>query len=246
MIPSGSHPRAVIPEFPETCLQYYCDPWWVEAQDRQLRRGRLIWAFLAHIDQQPYRLVPESRSKSTEHGSAEFRMEALLGQAISTGPRLPVAGLPQYEGEVYLVQRAKRRPALVLSTGGDDVPKSVRTGSARHQTNPTILVAPYYGVDASGSSGGWRPDFVERIRRCEYPQYMWDRLPFGSRKESVLRLDHLQPIGKYGKSFEVSDYELDREALLVVDEYLRWLLLGGFPGGDSVLGDIRDTFLKTS
>jgi hypothetical protein len=138
--------------------------------------------------------------------------------------------------------RAKKRPALVLSTGGAEVSKNLKTGSARYQTNPTILVAPYYGADLGGSTGGWRPEFVERIRRCEYPQYMWDSLPVGGRKESILRLDHLQPIGKYGKSFEVSDFELHPNAIEIVDEYLTWLLSGGLPS-DSILREIRAALL---
>jgi hypothetical protein len=71
---------------------------------------------------------------------------------------------------------------------------------------------------------------------------MWDSLPFSSRKESVLRLDHIQPIGKHGKSYEVSDYELHPEALLLVDEHLRWLMRGKLPA-DSVLHEMRNTFL---
>lgn len=93
------------------------------------------------------------------------------------------------EREARLVLRAKRRPVLVLSTGGTEVPRPLRVGAARYQTNPTLIAAPYYGADQGGSSGGWKPEFVERIRRCEYPQYMWDKLPLSGRDESILRLD---------------------------------------------------------
>lgn len=57
-------------------------------------------------------------------------------------------------------------------------------------------MAPFYGADRDGRRGGWNPLFLERIRRGEYPQYLWDKLPVGTQvKESVLRLDHLQPLG---------------------------------------------------
>ena len=91
-----------------------------------------------------------------------------------------------------------------MSTGGTEVPKPLRIGAARYQTNPTLLAAPYYGADFGGSTGGWRPEFVARIRRCEYPQYLWDHLPVGGRDESILRLDHIQPVGKHGESYEVT------------------------------------------
>ena len=214
----------------------------MRAGDQHLHRGRLAWAFVPHVDQHPLILVPEGRSEPTEHGAADFRIEPLQGSKIPLGAKLPVAGLPHYPGEVRLVYRAKRRPVLVLSTGGVEVPRPLRTGSARYQTNPTALVAPYYGADLGGSTGGWRPEFVSRIRRCEYPQYMWDQLPIGGRNESILRLDHLQPVGKHGESYELTDYVLHEDALGILDEYLTWLLLGSLPG-DGILVEIRRTLL---
>lgn len=220
--------------FPEDCLQYYFEPWWIRAEDQEVRRGRLIWAFVPHVDQQPYVLVAK--------GGSDFEIELLQGSRVPGGADLPVAGLPHYPGEVRLVHRAKKRPALVLGTGGSEIPKSLRTGSARHQTHSTILVAPYYGADPGASSGGWRPELVDRIRRCEYPQYVWDSLPVPGRRESILRLDHLQPVGKQGPSYEMTGYELSAEALSMVDEYLSWLLHGALPV-DSLLIDVRKELL---
>lgn len=231
----------MIQEYPEDSLQNYCSPWWVRAQDQQVRRGRLLWAFVPHVDQHPFVLIPEGRSEPTEHKSADYRFEPLRG-VLPPAAKLPVAGLPHYPGEVRVVLRAKKRPVLVLSTGGSEVPKSLRIGAARYQTNPTLIAAPYYGADQGGSSGGWKPEFVARIRRCEYPQYLWDRLPLSGRNESVLRLDHLQPVGRHGDSYELTDFELHEEALGLVDEYLSWLLLGGFPQ-DSIVSEIRRVLL---
>lgn len=228
-------------KYPDDSLQNYCSSWWGRAQDQQVRRGRLLWAFVPHVDQHPYVLVPEGRSEPTEHGSADYRVEPLQG-TLPVAAKLPVAGLPHYAGEVRLVLRAKKRPVLVLSTGGADVPKPLRTGAARYQTNPTLLVAPYYGADQGGSSGGWKPEFVARIRRCEYPQYMWDHLPLSGRNESILRLDHLQPVGRHGESYELTDFELHEEALGLVDEYLSWFLMGGLPE-DGIVNEIRRVLL---
>jgi hypothetical protein len=225
----------VIQEYPEDSLQNYCSPWWVRAQDQQVRRGRLLWAFVPHVDQHPFVLIPEGRSEPTEHKSADYRFEPLKG-VLPPAAKLPVAGLPHYPGEVRVV---------LLSTGGTEVPKSLRTGAARYQTNPTLIAAPYYGADQGGSSGGWKPEFVARIRRCEYPQYLWDQLPLAGRNESVLRLDHLQPVGRHGEAYELTDFELHEEALGLVDEYLSWLLLGGFPH-DSIVSEIRKALLGIS
>ena len=177
---------------------------------------------------------------STE--SANYRFEPLQGSKLPEGAKLPVAGLPHYPNEVRLVLRAKKRPVLVLSTGGADVPRSLRIGAARYQTNATLIAAPYYGADQGGSSGGWKPEFVERIRRCEYPQYLWDKLPLSGRDESILRLDHLQPVGRHGSSCEPADFQLHEDALGIVDEYLSWFLMGGLPA-DGIVDDARKVFL---
>jgi hypothetical protein len=215
------------PTYPEDSVQSLVSSWWNTRQTDDICRGRLAWVFLPHVDQQPLVLAPEGRSSPTDHTRALFTVQTLKTRNPPRSTGLPVAGMPSFEGEVRTVHRAKRRPALILSIGGQPVSRPLRTGSARWQTNPTVLVAPYYGIDPSGSRGGWKPEFVERIRRCEYPQYIWDKLPIGgSTSESVLRLDHLQPVGNHKDSFEVSPYCLSEEALMIVDEWLLWLLTG--------------------
>lgn len=196
------------------------------------------------MDQQPLVLVPEGRSEPTVHDSADFRVEPLRLGAPPPTPDLPVAGLPSFPGEVRAVYRAKRRPAIILGLGGDEVPAALKTGAARYQTQRTMLVAPYYGVDRDGRRGGWRPEFVSRIQRCEYPQYVWDSLPIGGVRESVLRLDHLQPLSGHGQAYQLTEFCLSPDALMLMDEWLDWLLTGGLPG-DSVLADLRRELLNS-
>lgn len=232
------------PSYPEDSIQYLCDPWWRTTDSKQFQRGRLLRTFVPHVDQHPHVLVAEGRAEPTRHDQADFRVEPLRVKSPPPGARLPVAALPHYPGEVSAVYRAKVRPVLVVSTGGPDLPKPVRRGAAKHQTNPTFLVAPYYGADRGGRTGGWNEALVTRIRRCEYPNYIWDSLPIGGRKESILRLDHLQPIGRHGESFELTRYRLSKDALEILDEWLSWLVKGTL-SPDSGLASVRDEFLQT-
>jgi hypothetical protein len=156
--------------------------------------------------------------------------------------RLPVGALPQAAGEEYFAFKGKVRPVLVLSEGGPEVPRELRTGAARWQTAPTLLVAPYYGADRDSTRGGWRPEFVQRIRRAEYPQYAWDSLPIGGPSESVLRLDHIFPLARNPAAFETTEHRLSLEALGVLDEWVRWLTTGRLEA-DSVLTYIRAELL---
>ena len=69
---------------------------------------------------------------------------------------------------------------------------------------------------------------VERIRRCEYPQFMWDSLPLQSSTatESILRLDHIQPIGRIATAYDWTPHCLSDDAMKVLDEWTSWLMTG--------------------
>jgi hypothetical protein len=191
---------------PEDSIQYAVDPWWTRDDRGSPDRGRLLRAFVPYPDQEPRRLVLEGRAEPREHGRAVYRVEPFRAGATGPPAGLPVAGMPQAPGEEFVVYKGKTgRPVLVLSEGGPAIPAAMRTGAARWPTAPTLLVAPYYGADQDGTRGGWRPDFVQRIRRAEYPQYIWDSLPIGGPRESILRLDHLFPIARNAAAFEVTE-----------------------------------------
>jgi hypothetical protein len=105
------------------------------------------------------------------------------------------------------------------------------------------LVAPYYGAEQSGTRGGFTPEFVKRIRRCEYPQYLWDVLPISGSSESILRLDHVQPISRLANSYEILPHRLSEEAMEIVDTHLAWLLTGNLRA-ETILADIRACLLE--
>ena len=220
---SGSHPPGPSPRFPDDCVQSLIDEWWTVAENREVRRGQLLWAHAPFFDYLPYDLVPEARSATTEHERALFYLEQRRLSQRRAGPRLPVAALPQNPGETYSVYRAKFRPVLVLGTGGVEVDPTLTQRAARWQSVRTYLVAPYFGVDRTSQRGGWNLEFVRRIRHCEYPQYFWDMLPLGaSASESVLRLDQIQPIGQNHEAFEYTPHRLSNEGLEVLGEWVDW------------------------
>ena len=157
---------------------------------------------------------------------------------------LPVAAAPSYPGEVYAVYRAKKRPAVVLSTGGTEVPSALRAGSARWQSAPSLLVIPSYGAMPDGTRAGWPSEFVRRIQICEFPQYVLDWLPISTSLElSVLRLDHIQPVGLHHTSYELTPWVLSEAAFEVLDDWVMWLQTGLVPK-DSVLWMAKQEFMK--
>ncbi len=107
-----------------------------------------------------------------------------------------------------------------------------------------MLVAPYYGADQSGKRGGFRPEFVQRIRRAEYPQYSWDSLPLPGASESILRFDHLQPLGESAQAMEVTSYRLVADAAEIIEEWLSWFRMGEL-SEDGVLAYFRSEMAST-
>ena len=220
----GNQKQGAIQMYPDDSLQSLVSSWWLKEESQAIKRGRLLKAFVPHVDQNPMTLVPEGRKDPTSHTQVNYKLEPLQIKQIPKPPTLPVAALPSYPGEIRTVYRAKKRPVLVISCGGPDIPKGLKVGAARWQTAPTLLVAPYYGATQSGTRGGWREEFVKRIRRCEYPQYLWDMLPInGSAEESILRLDHVQPIARNPDTYELTQFRMSEEAITVLDEWLSWL-----------------------
>jgi hypothetical protein len=213
--------------------------WWTSTEEGAIRPGRLIWAYVPHVDQHPYVVVPEGRTDPEDHASADYRFQPFNIKSPPSDAKLPVAGLPHYPDEVRLVYRAKKRPLLVLSGSGSPVEAALRVGAARYQTNPTILAAPYYSCESR-----WKKEFVERIMRCSYPQYMFDILPVPGGRESILRLDHVQPIGAHSEAYEPTGFKLTARALELVEQQFRWLRTAVLEKAE--LFEIRNTLLEVS
>ncbi len=232
--------------YPEDSVQAMLQPsqWWEEDGTHNYDRGRLIKAFLPHVDQIPKTLTATGRSEPTDHEHAHVKIEPLRIRSPRKIPKLPVAALPLYDSEVHTVYRAKKRPALIICEGGSAVEKSLTRGKPGWQTAPTVLVAPYYGIDEGHTRAGFNPEFIKRVRRCEYPQFMWDQLPIGgSTSESLLRLDHIQPVGRHQDSIELTEYRLSEDALMILDDWLGWLIKGNIDE-ESFLYSLKEDFLN--
>ena len=233
--------------FPDDCVQSIIGSanWWTKNKEHEFCRGALIFAFAPHVDQVPYTFEPVGRTDASRHDSAILRVAPLSVNQPLKKTNLPVAAMPLSGGEVWAAYRAKVRPCLVIGSNNPAVDKALTKGTPKNSTAPTVLVAPYYGVDRDGRRAGYKPEFVERVRHCEYPQFVWDRLPIGGvPDESILRLDHLQPIGTHYNSYKISEFKLSDGALEIIDEMVRWLIWGGVDA-DSLIALYREEIEAT-
>lgn len=212
----------MTPKYPDLCPQNLIESWWEESKDDEFKPGKLVWAFMPHVDQVPYTLEPVGRDKPTEHQAGVINIKPFKIGVPVLKNKLPLAAIPRYDNEILCVYRTKKRPAIIISKGGAFVEKALTKDKPKWRTNPTILAAPSYSADI-----GFSNEFCERVKRCEYPQFLWDNLPIGSTdKGSIIRFDHLQPIGKSKKSVEFTNYCLSDKAMTFVMEWIDWLLTG--------------------
>jgi hypothetical protein len=207
----------------------------------------LLWTVVPYPEQKPSRLVAADRGEDArQHERASYRIEEFrVGEPLRGIGALPVAALPIRAGESYVVRRGKRRPAICLSTGGDQVPIQLAQGRNRWQRQQAVLVAPYYGATPGSGRGGWPAEFVERIRHAEYPQYIWEELPIRGAEQSILWLAHLFAVGADPSNFEVEKWRLSDAALALLDEWLAWLFTGSLDPA-CVLGQIRQFWYPLS
>lgn len=226
--------------YPEDSVQNMIEEWWVEDHTFEYHRGRLINVFLPLMGQIPKKLAVTGDPEGTDHSHADFTIEPLRIKEAHKKPAIPVAAIPTFENEVNVIYRAKKRPALILCEGGENTDEQLTLGKPKWQTAQTVLVAPY---DECGSTD-FAPEFITRVRHCMYPQLMWEKLPTESRTtESVLRLDHIQPVGQHHHTIELTAYRLSEDALIILDEWLRWLISRDFRA-DSLLFFFKEEMKK--
>lgn len=225
-------------KYPEICPQNLIEPWWEKCDGDGYRPGRLIWAHLPHTDQDPYTLEAVGRDVATEHQTANFRIKKFNVGARIQKRNLPVAAMPLYAGETFCIYRTKKRPAIILSKGGSKINDRLTRNMAKWRTNPTILAAPSYG-----NKGGFNEEFCDRIRRIEYPHFMWDLLPIDGRGiASIFRFDHIQPIGRSKNTIEFTPYCLSLKAIVFIREWIDWLFSGQMEK-ESELCQTRETLM---
>ena len=234
----------MIPTYPDDSIQSLVSPapWWIPVTGQELARGSLVSAIVPYPEQKPFRLVPVGRGQDArQHTQAEYRLEEFrVGETRQQTSALPVAALPLRGSEEYLVRRGKRRPCLVLASTDVRVDASLVRGKRRWQTALTRLVVPYYSANGTTSRAGWPTELVARIRRCEYPQYFWDKLPLpGSAEGSILRFDHAFSIGHDLANIVQTGYQLHADALGILEDWFAWYVTGTL-AQPSTIGTARE------
>jgi hypothetical protein len=200
--------------------------WWEQLKSDKYERGELIWCFIPFINLVPVTLETTGRNSPSDHYTAHYKLANLSVNYCYKPTSLPVAGMPTFKDEVKCVYRAKKRPALILSTGGKEISKDLNKNKPNRITSQYLIVAPYYGNEQNETKGG---HFSENLRnlavKAIYPQSFVEFLPFEKKPtESILRFDHCISIGSHHDSIQRTGIVLTKGALEIIDQWFEWFI----------------------
>jgi hypothetical protein len=159
--------------------------------------GQLCRLVVPHIDEVPKILAVE-RSSPTEHEQINFEVRAANpGRDFRASPRvLPLKHLNLGSKEELLVQNAKRRPGVIVSTGMDadsKVAVLLRQKGKKHLQQDSHFVVPCYSIQEDEFGTGFPPQMIVRVQCLIYRQFFY--LPANQEmKQGIVRFDRIQVV----------------------------------------------------
>jgi hypothetical protein len=186
--------------------------------------GQIGWIVAPIPDPVP-RVLLLKRDGDRTHDRVEGEIRNMIIDDFKKGNELPVFRMRLRKNEACLVQRSKRRPAIVVGLYGsrfDDVDKLLRQAGKKHLQEQNIVAAPIYGNQSEDHPDGFPPVMQSRIAALMYSQFF----PCPQNNDPFLmggaaRLDRLQTIVPQAPSWEPTDVRLVPEAMSVLLGLLR-------------------------
>ena len=142
----------------------------------------------------PQRLeIWRPRNVDQRLGTAEdFNLEVSPPDAFKR--KIGLTNPPLTTEEEFLVLRAKRRPVLLIQPPDAEL-LTVSKGTFRSPiVRHLATIALFFSVENAAGDAKFRPEFLERVRRLEYKQFMFFKKGGPLTLDSLLRLDCVQSI----------------------------------------------------
>jgi hypothetical protein len=165
---------------------------------KEFRPGQFCWIPTPHIDPVP-RILDVERSDPEEHEEVLFIIRnANRPKDFHTRDRtLPLKYLNLRSHEELLLQRAKKRPGIILSSEVDRFPeldKFLKQKGKKHLQEEAIFVIPGYNIEKEPGTTGFPVEMVARIRCLLYRQFFYFPLKNPHFTEGITRFDRIQVI----------------------------------------------------
>lgn len=168
------------------------------------------------------------RADPTEVYATKFKVRNLLEKDFRRKGKLPIKSLNLRETEVLIVNKAKKRPAIIACTAPtifDDVTKILKSLGRVHLQEESLFVVPIYGIETDERSRGFPAVMVSRIKALMYNQFFYcPPLRKMGLEGGVARLDRLQIVIPTNPAvYEPLPVSLSEDALAVFLAMLRYL-----------------------
>ncbi len=212
---------------------------------RQPVVGQLGWTVVRTHNPVP-QILDVKRADDRKHDAIEGEIRNFKDGDFRRKNRLPIYKLQLRDHEELFVERAKRRPAIVVWEGGTTFPDAdrvLRQAGKKHLQERNIVVAPLYPCECPEHPAGFPPIMRNRIGALMYSQFFpcaGSSEPF--MYDSVARLDRLQPIVPQAPTWEPMPVALADDALAVLLALLR---LRAGSRLEQEISDLRDLLLET-
>ncbi len=225
----------------------FIDEWYENDYYRQLPLGyhtnltfgQIFWthAYYPHENLQLWRPV-SSPGEPTKTIAKEFQLQAAGSDAFDRPTPLHVPKLET--NEEFLAIRAKRRPVVLLQPESS-LSNEDNAGYRGKINRRLCLVAQIYGLaDTKTQQEEFKPQFIERMRRMEFPELLFLPKKAGIFEvDSMMRLDGVQSV--FVPHLEPTQFALSESLCDVVRWQLRSLLTGDMA---NEYADLREFFLS--
>jgi len=173
------------------------DEFFVSVNYRDFRNGQFCWVPVPNPDAIP-RILDVERNLPEEHEEIRFELR-LANQSHDFKKRdrsLPIKYLNLRSNEELLAQRAKKRPAIILSSGVEcfpEIAKLLKSKGKKHHQQDCLFVIPCYRVLKDPHGTGFIPEQVALIQCLMYRQFFYiPESPVFS--ELIARFDRIQVV----------------------------------------------------
>lgn len=193
-------------------FQYYSkDEYYTRVDPKEFKLGQICWIATPAIDPIP-RILDVERNQPEEHDEVKFELKNVDPDHSFRGARnriLPIKYLNLESNEELLVQKAKRRPAIIISGALDTYPEItalLRQRSQKHLQEDSFFLIPCYSVQTRDSRRGFPPAMVAKIRCMLYRQFFPLRVCPPLANDSIARMDRIQVVtGKHRAAIDPTD-----------------------------------------
>lgn len=159
--------------------------------------GQLAWVPVPAYPPIP-QILDVQREDPRSHDSARAEIRNVTQNDFKKRQGLPVFRLKLGDNEELMVQKAKRRLAIIVSPVGTsftDVDPVLRQAGKKHLQERNVLVAPVYGIQSEDHPTGFPEIMRHRIDALRYSQFFF--CPASNNHgvyDGVARLDRLYPV----------------------------------------------------